>query len=256
MDKKMSDKEIKKIIDKISAEYEKYSNDYGESFFSKKAYKERYMNALKKNMNLQAFAYAEIAFLEELKEKWSLHQEERRIKTEKPFTQKIEKYIEEMEEKWNKYPRLFEDLEISNEAQFFLGAVQMIYNNYWLELGKLIKKEYISEIREYNTLTDAIQKFVLSFKNRPPFEVDNYIFNLEKVGIERANMLFLKEAANLLKQLKQFLKKNLKTSEQSNELLIERYSNKAEADSQKKMLSEVLDFVEQIIEDFRFTNLI
>ncbi len=58
MDKKLSHEEILVIIKKLNKQYDEYSMEYGESFFSKKEFKKRYMEALKKKMDLQAFAFS------------------------------------------------------------------------------------------------------------------------------------------------------------------------------------------------------
>lgn len=238
MKKKLSNNEIKKIIDKLSEQYDKYSAEHGESFFSKKDFQDRYMEALKRGMGLQAFAFAEITFLEELKEKLAKQKEEQRIKTEKPFTKKVEKYIEELEKKWQKYPRLFSSTEISDEAQYFCGALKKFYNNYWLNIARVINKENISELKDYNSLTESIQKFVLSIENKFPYEVENYILNFNKYSIEKTNMLFLKEGANLLREIMHFLSKIQNKVDQNNEILF-----------------NTMEYMEQIIQDFRFTNL-
>lgn len=255
MKEKMSSGEMKKILDKIAREYDEYSREHGESFFSKKAFKERYIEAIRRRMDLQAFAYAEIAFLEELKEKWARQQEERRIKTEKPFTRKIEKYIDELETRWRKYPSLFSEAEIPDEAQYFCGALGHFYNYYWLDLGSLINRNNVSELKEYNDLTDSIQKFILSVKNKVPYQVENYIFNLNSYGIEKAHMLFLKEGAGLLKKIKKILKKVKDKLVLDTEPSDEEYRDEEELAVKEKTLSKIADIAEQIIEDFRFINL-
>ncbi len=246
MDKKLSHEEILVIIKKLNKQYDEYSMEYGESFFSKKEFKKRYMEALKKKMDLQAFAFAEIAFLEDLKEKLGKKQEERRIKTEKPFTKKIEKYIEEIEDKWQKYPQLFSSSSISEEAQFFCGAVNQFYNELWLQMGKLIKKDLLSELKDYNALSYIIEKFIMATKNRFPYEVESYLFNLDRHGIEKANMLFLKEGADLLRKIKKFLTK-------ITEKMVKESGN---SEIEDKTLLKTIDYIEQIITDFRFSNLI
>ena len=239
MKKKLSEQEVKQLIVKLRDKYNEYSEEYGKGYFDKQSFEDRYMEAIRTNMNMDAFACAEITFIEDLKAKAVEKKEEKRIKIEKPFTKKVEKYIEELEKKWEKYPRLFTSVDISDEAQYLCGAIQTFYNKYWLDLSQIINKESVSELKEYNKLTDVMQKFFYAMNGQLPYEVEMYLLNLKKYDIERTNMVFLKDCAQLMGRIKQVLNK---------------ISNKLFEPDER--LNDILQYTEQIIEDFRFSELI
>ena len=86
----------------------------------------------------------------------------------------------------------------------------------------------------------------MATKNRFPYEVESYLFNLDRHGIEKANMLFLKEGADLLRKIKKFLTK-------ITEKMVKESGN---SEIEDKTLLKTIDYIEQIITDFRFSNLI
>ncbi|MBU1077395.1 MAG: hypothetical protein KKH98_08895 [Spirochaetes bacterium] len=246
MSKKLTHKEIKEIIQKLSDQYEEYAVSYGKGFFDKKAFEDRYMEALKSDSNLESFAYAEVSFFEDLKKKFDRIQEEKRIRIEKPFTRKVEKYIEELEKRWLKYPELFAASELSDEAKYFCGAIQEFYHLCWLPLEKgAFGRVGAKVLLRYNSLTETMQSFILSISEKFPYEVERYGLNLSKYGVEKTHMIFLKEGALLLKEIRIFFK----TIEQVHDDISEELKNSEIFLKAKKML-------DQIIYDFRLSSLI
>ncbi len=248
MSNKLSFNEIKDIINKLNLKYEEYSSIYGENFFNKEKFEERYLDALKKGMNLEIFTHAEVAFFNDLKDKLEMRKEEKRIRAEKPFTKKVEKYIEELERRWQKYPKTFIEAEISDEASFFCGAIQEFYNNYWIKFISIINKTSSKDIQEYNNLTIIIEKFFVNKSNNFSYEIEGYLINMNKFGIEKANMLFLKEGAFLIKKIKKFTKN-------FNKMIIE---DKLDLNKilKEDLFKKTEEYIDQIIYDFRFKNLI
>lgn len=248
MVKSLTFEEIKQSINKLSEQYDKYKEQYGETFFNKKSFEERYLSALKNHMNMQAFIYSEVSFFEKLKEKLDTKKEANRIKKEKPFTKKVEQYLAELEKRWVKYPRLYEETGIADESQFFCGALFEFHNKYLLKYADIIDKTNLSELKEYQELINEISLFTIATRNKIPYEVESYVLNLKKVDIEKANMLFLKQGALLIKKLKKFLiRKDKKIKEEANSL---------DTILKTDILSSIIKALDQIIFDFRFNNLI
>lgn len=256
MDEKLSDREITNVMNKLREQYDKYAGLYGESFFNRKSFEERYIQAIRKGMDLSAFAYAEISLFEDLRKKLEKKQEEHRIKTEKPFTKKVEKYIEELEDQWQEYPCLFSSSEISDEAQHLCGALQEFCNKYWLSISPVINKEVVTELREYNELTDSMQKSFLSTRDRLPYNVENYIFNLNRHGIERADMIFLKDTSGLLKNVLQYMTRIQKITGERVDSFDNRKKRELEEMLQTEKITAIIEYADQIIKNFRFANLI
>ena len=256
MDKRLSDAEVTSIINKLKEEYDKYAELHGGTFFNRKSFKDRYVQAIRKGMDLSAFAYGEIELFDDLKKKLEQKQEEKRIKTERPFTKKVEKYIEEIEDQWKKYPLLFEESGISDEAQHLCGAFQEFCNNYWLTISPVVNKEVVTELREYNELTDSMQKFFAATRNRLPYSVENYIFNLNRHGIERADMMFLKEATELLGNILEYMKRIKKIAGERVDSFDNKKRKELEDMLQTEKVDEIIEHANQMIDDFRFANLI
>ena len=60
MPEKLSDNEIKEILAKLKDQYEKYAVEYSPKYFNKKEFEERRLDAVKKEMNMEAFVLAEV----------------------------------------------------------------------------------------------------------------------------------------------------------------------------------------------------
>jgi len=256
MDENLSENEILQIINKLRQQYDEHAERYGKNFFNRQAFENRYMQALKRKMDLQAFIQAEVALFDDLRKKLEQRQEEQRIKLDKPFSKKIDQYIDELEDQWQKYPRLYESTKISDEAQFLCGAIQEFYNKFWLSISPVINKEIVTELRGYNTITDSLQKFFMSTSNKLPLEVENYIFNLSRYNADRADMIFLKEVANLLKDIMDFMKRIKKIVNERAGSFSDKNKQELEDMLGIEKVDRIIENAEQIIKDFRFTNLL
>ncbi|MDD5065804.1 MAG: hypothetical protein PHF84_02030 [bacterium] len=257
MKEKLSYEEIKLIINKLREQYEKFAEKYGKGFFNKQAFESRYIEALKSGVGLQAFVYAEVAFFEDLKAKLKEAEERNRIKTEKPFTKKVEHYIEEMEKRWRKYTPLFTDTEISDEAQHFCGAVKDFYNEFWLTVSRIVDKNDLKAVKNYNQLTDDFHPFIFSTKKRLPYEVETYLLNLSKYDVEKANMIFLKQGVHLLKKIKRFLHHLEREADARGDIPVPAdRKNGLEQMLQKEYITKTDQKLEELINDFRFHHLI
>jgi hypothetical protein len=250
MQPKFTEEELSVMVKKLRKEYDELAEQYGTNMFNKKKFEERYIQALKNKIDLQSFIYAEVQAVKDIKRKIEIKEEEDRIKKEKPITRKIEKFIEQLEEKIKKYSPLFTHAEISEEAQRFCGALDELYNHYWIILDKILGKSQPGNITKYIALSGKMQRFIHSTKDHLPYEVEQYIMNINKFGIEKANMMFLKEGAMLLKEINALLK-SINIEDDEEEIIFkiaEKNSTKTEA------LNIIKDYIDDIIENFRFSG--
>jgi len=251
MKKKLSEKEITAIIEKLRRQYDEYAERYGKKYFNRDAFEKRYLQALKDKVSLQVFVFAEVMAFEDMKKKFEQEKEEERIRREKPFTRKVERLIQEMENRYKKYPRLFEHTDISDEAQYLCGAIEEFYNNYWLNLSKIIEKDNIAQLKQYDSITEKFRNFVPLSQARLPYEIEIYVLNIGKYGIESANMLFLKQSAMFLKEIKIFLDSiEIKGKDEAIEFLD--YGELKKID----VLETIKQKLAQIIADFRFKEFV
>lgn len=250
MSRKLLPEELEKIIEKLKNQYGEYGKKYNEGVFNREAFVERYIEAMKKKVDLQTFAYAEMLALEDKKKNYEDKQEEIRIKTEKPFTKKVEEKMREMAEVLKKYPKAFPEYDLPDEVHYLVGALSEFYNDSWLLLSRIIDKNNQNVLKEHNLLTGIYQKFALSVGQNPSFELEKFIINSKKFGESKAYMAFLKEGAILLKNTLNFL--NLLTCEEKDE---NNYTKDPEANEEKKKTVRlIIEKVGKIIEDFRFTE--
>ncbi len=253
MKQHLSTKEINEMLSKLRLQYDDYATQYSKSFFNKQEFENRYLNALHSGMDIQNFILAEINFFEQLKIKWHKIEQEEYIRREKPFTKKVEQYIDEWEKQWRKYNPLFTETDISDEAQHFLGSLNQFYNESWLLLVNTIDKKNLTLLNTYNNITIQFQKYVNPLKDKLPYEVEVYQLNIHKAGLEQANMVFLKKGAALTKELKQFIEKmELQNNFSSNQQLPHEL-NEAQ---KRKLFLQTQQQIEQIIADFRFKSFI
>ena len=233
--------EIDAIIDKLRVKYDEHEKKYGAFYFNKKSFEDRYLDALRKKINLQAFAYAEVTAFEEMKKRFEQRQEEYKIKKDKPFSKKIERIFEELSKRIIKYPLLFKETDLFIEGQYFCGALLHFYNSDWLNLTKMIDKSNLAILKSYNNVSTMIGNFIFSTKIHPSLEVENYLLNLHKSSENKAKILFLKQSVSVTKEIKKVL-----------QMILDFLKEK----EQKEKVKVILENVNQIIYDFRLTDLV
>ena len=116
----LSKKEIDQLINKIREKFKKYDEKYPSGWFNVEAFEDRYQMALRNRMNLEGFLLAEVSNLESLKEK---HENELKKKKEpvRPFTQHVNKIIEQNTERIRKYKEIKFHPLASLEISHFYG---------------------------------------------------------------------------------------------------------------------------------------
>jgi hypothetical protein len=258
MTDKLARHELDKIIEKLRSQYDEQRKLYGPNCFNLDAFNDRYLAALKNRIDLQTFVYAEVTALEELKKMVQDKIRERTIRTEKPFTKKIEKMIHEMSEKTRKYPALFPDSGLPEEFQHLCGAAQDFHDDGWLVLERLFEKDDLKTRKTHAEISSRLQKYFLHSKGGVSFEADRFFTMERQEGVDKAHIGFLREAAVLLRDALGFLEGlELKgPDEQVQFPHPAEGTGRFEAKSRLEVLGLVRSDLESLITDFRLTDLV
>jgi hypothetical protein len=195
---KLSYDELSLVITKIREEYDRLSAEMDSRLFDRPSFEKRYRDALISKIDVQTFAFAEMSALEDKKKLFEKREREIKIRTEKTYTKKIDKMLEEMAERTRKYPLLYAGSGITEEASHLCGALESLYYENWLPLERVIEKEDSKNRNKYAALSRDFLKFIGKSRTSLPLEVDRYVMEAERNGDDKADRQFLKEAAMLL----------------------------------------------------------
>lgn len=241
--------EINRVLDKIRNHYDEYSEKYGTFLFNRKAFEDRFLNALRMKTDLQAFAFAEVTAFEDLKKKLNQKTEENRIRKELPFTQKIEKMLEDFRKNTEKYPALHTKSSLAGENQRICGAFAEFYDRFWLQLFGLLGQDLTRERKTHDRISMELQKYFLTQKNRLPSRVESFELALKRDGFDQSHLNFMREAAMLAGQIRLYIRG---LRDRQADL---RVQSEDQPDA-SVLLPPASDYIEQIISDFRFTKLL
>jgi len=202
---KLTQKELERIVEKLRGQYEENQKIYGPVYFNLKGFNDRYLQALRNRIDLQTFVAAEVTALEELKKKVEKKVRERKIRTEKSFTKKIEKMIDDMAEKTRKYPAFFEESGLPEEFQRLCGGLQVFHDREWLMLGRLIEKNDLKNSREHLEISEKIEKYFVHSRGSLSYVAEQFLSTERRDGYDKAHISILREAAVLLGDALTFL---------------------------------------------------
>lgn len=259
MKEKLSYDEITKVIAKLREEYDRLSKEMDQQLFDRPSFEKRYLEALKNKIDMQTFAFAEMTALEDKKALFEKRQREIKIRTDKVYTKKVDKMIEDMAEKTRKYPFLYEDSGISEESGRLCGALDKLYYDQWIPLDRIVEQDDLKNRSKYDILTRDYLRYIGQPGRRVPLEIDRYMTDMETNGDEKADRHFLKEAAIFLSDVIKFLQ-DLQDFRFPDDILSFPGSQLNPSPFNGLTRSQAWDLVgksfSELIDDFRFSELI
>ena len=247
----MTPGEISSAVKKIREKYDEYIYKYFKPKTLKGAFEERYINALKSNVDISSFLLAEISVIEELiarEEKRVLQDPLRRKEPSTPKKSFADRVLEENMKRIEKYEDVGIHPDANIEVRRLLGALNELDIKYWGALAGVLRNTAYSmnspgminlesQLRYLGNLTDT----------GVPQRLERYLsmlnaFPRDYHAIDREEKEYILEVSFFLHDLMDIL-----------DVVYENYQDVSNIDLED--LKRIMDFVNGIIEDFRLKNL-
>jgi len=258
----LSEKEIQVLVEKLRGKYLDYAKKHSPKWFDINAFDDRLSMALRNRMNLEGFILAEITNFEKVREKYE------KKKSRKPFSEQVDRIIEENVARIKKYPERKFHRMAGQEISHFYGAGADLSQYFFPIIPYLLKEEpYRSKALRIEETFDFL--FTPRGKKHPK-RIEDHILLLDRRGvteleIEKDRNEYLKESAFLLHGLVDFLDGLMQVKKGEWELPIKFDRPFLEGEKKKKVqdnfaqhtaygaILKVREAAVSIIEDFRMT---
>jgi hypothetical protein len=248
--KKLTPTEIKETVEKIRKRYDEYAFKYFKASRHKSNFEQRYIDALKAGVDISSFLLAEISAIEELVKREETKVMERPpTKATPPGKAFVDQIMDENRRRIEKYPDLAIHNDAREEVRRLFGALNKFERDYWPVLYGLLRntsnslntKGMISLESQLHTLAGDGRGGVAS-------RLERYLAHLARFPrdyllIEKEEKDYILESAFLLHELEDILS----SARKKHAPLLK------EAERQK--LDEIVDFINNIIADFRLKDL-
>jgi hypothetical protein len=204
----LSEEEIELLIAKLRSKYASYAEKYSEKWFNPRLFEERLQMALRNRMNLEGFILAEIKNFEEIRKKYD------KKKKERPFSEKIDKIMEEHTAHIKKYPPLHFHPAAGFEISHFYGALSLFtltsFPILWLVVTDQDKRKKLQQFE------NALSELAVPRGDKPPGRIEDHMLILSRrdsreLDIERDKNNYLKESAFILHEIIHFCDELLHT---------------------------------------------
>ena len=188
----LSSKEITELIGKLRSKYDEYAFSYSPKYFDRGAFDQRLKFAEKNKMNLEAFILAEIANFENVKAEY----EKKAGKGE--YSRKVDNMIEAQLRAVAKYPSVKIHPLCGAELPHFVGAVEVLLENYlpvlWGIITDSVVKDCLIEIES------ELGEFAHARGDRLPKKCEDMVHlftyaGLKDVEVEKIRNVFMKECS-------------------------------------------------------------
>ncbi|MBE7412434.1 MAG: hypothetical protein L6Q54_08020 [Leptospiraceae bacterium] len=199
--------EIKKILEKLRSEYSTFSKE-NPTIFKSLPFEERYTQVLKAKGNIENFLKDEIVFFEKLKEKHN----ELQAKKEALKGDTLNRILDEIEERLQKYPRIEFHPLAKKEMKYFYGAIMDFVNSEVPALYAIFRGT--PEMNLFSDTLSNIERFGYSRKGLPSVGINEHIKSLldangNNTKIEKDTQTILKDISLNLKSLTTNLKDSI-----------------------------------------------
>ena len=248
--KKLTPGEISDVIEKIRKRYDEYIYKYFKPKILKGAFEDRYLDALRNNLDISSFLLAEISVIEEL-----IRNEEERVaavpvepaqKEEKKTL--ADKVLEENRKKIEKYEDVFIHQDAREEIRKLLGALNELDVKYWGGLATILRNTPYS----MNSITMINMEAQLRYLGNVtsegvPQRLERYLAMLKAFprdyhALDREEKEYILEVSFFLHDLLDLLV-----------MVAEGYEEKKNFN--KNDLDEIIKYISGIIVDFRLKDL-
>ena len=261
-DMPLSEKEIHTLIEKLRDKYRTYGKQHSPRWFDINAFDDRLQIALRNRMNLEGFILAEITNFEKVREKYE------KKRAVRPFSERVDRIIEENLERIKKYPRILFHSNMGVEISHFYGAGADLTHFIFPIIGYIVRDEPGKTIiKRFEEKMD----FLFYFQGEKYSKrIEDHALLLSRRGvkeieIEKDKNEYMKEAAFVLHDIIDYLDSLMKPGNREWELPIRFDRLFFEGKKKKKLVDnfaghttygavlKVKDSAEEIISDFRLS---
>ncbi len=257
----MSDDEIDRLLEKLKQKYADYSAK-NPTWFNYDAFRDRLLVAVKNRMNREAFILAEIANFEKVREKYE------KKKSEKPFSEQVDRIIDEQTARIKKYPELRFHPRAGFEIAHLYGALAGFARDYFVVLFAVVEDKALKD--RLLSFQDKLAVLAVPRGALPSRRIEDHLMKLRlpaipEIDIERDKNEYLKESAFLLHDIMDFCDGMIdarnpewETPLRMNKLFLDDRRKNAVTDLFTGLtgygaIMKVRDYAAGIIEDFRLT---
>jgi hypothetical protein len=238
------DDEINKAVEKLKRLYTKYAQEFNPRIFNLRGFEDRYRNALRDKVNLNAFLHAEILAFEELKKRVQKKTEDRSSQPFSSYGEIADRIVAENMEKVRKYKGIDFHPDAEEEATLLLGAVTEFYYTVWGNAARMLKPLGISEVRDFiEKLETDFSYFVVPVRGQYSRAVDDYRIVLSRKSPkdnEKAAVNFIKYGGILLNNCRKLFTDGLNFMQ-----------GKKEYGRQHDELTDFCRTLDMLVDDFR-----
>jgi len=253
--KKLSEKEIQALLEKIKIKYVEYGFEYGRGYFNLDKFYDRYYQAVNTGIDLETFFHAEVSAIEGIIKRI---EDKKLQQISVPGESVMEKIFDEYAARLKKYRRITLHPRALEEIEKLYGCVTDLNDNYSAGLARLAGKLFRSRAKEaWAVVQYEMEQFTSSRINRLPPYFEDYCLSLAQAGPKPEDVLdagypLLKKAFRLFRSLNDFL--SAARDEQSSiiHLRLPVGGKLYEYDGFFKLLQAE---IRQIMHDFRFKGL-
>ena len=247
---KLTPGEITKAVEKIRKRYDEYVYKFFKPSRLKKAFEDRYVRALKSDIDVSSFLLAEVGAIEELIKR----EEDRVVASVRPdesresISAKVDRVVEENRQKILKYPAIRFHKDADEEVCHLLGALNHLERMYWEPLVKVLRDTaYARSSLTLSNLESQLHFLGGLDEDRTSSSLSRYFYHLNQFprnypSIDREAKEFILESAFFLHDL--------------NEIMARVKANYSQLDEGVLAeLTTIQDFVLGVIRDFRVKDL-
>jgi len=233
----------KEVIKSLKSLYIKYGQKYGTSVFNLRAFEKRYIDALRKKVDINVFISAELSVFQELKNRF----ENPAVDEDKPsYSEIANKIIEGNLQRIRKYREVQFHPDAEEEPVRLLGAVTDFYYNNWVITERYLRSLGIKRILE---LLDKLERgfyyFVVPVRGSYSKAVEDYMAVLLRKDWkenEKAAVRFIRYGGILLNDCLRVINDGINFTEKENPELLNN-------------LEKCREELNSIVQDFRLTEI-
>ena len=204
-------KEIEDRIKRLRDRYKEFGEKYGKKRFNIEKFEQRYQNALQSRYNLEIFISAEEEALTELYQE-TVNPKQEIDKYETSFLKKVDKILEEYDDRIKVYPYIDFHPEANEELKYLYGAIKQFYLHIFpiLEIIFGSRELGTSVIKDFSAFYGFIDYFGRDTKNGYSRRIEDYIIKIKHYSTNEAEQDYrniMIETAQYFNRLSIFLKK-------------------------------------------------